>query len=72
MEEQGLGDCSARKTIFFSDGLKTAFEETIDNNLAPGNRVVMGTLPSVCIRLTGEFCLEVILGRRGGPVIEIE
>ena len=53
MEEQGLGDCSARKTIFFSDGLKTAFEETIDNNLAPGNRVVMGTLPSVCIRLAG-------------------
>lgn len=38
MEEQGLDECSTMKAIFFSDGLKEAFEKNIDNNLAPENR----------------------------------
>lgn len=38
MEEQGLDECSTMKAIFFSDGLKKAFEKNIDNNLAPENR----------------------------------
>jgi len=38
MEEQGFEECSTMKAIFFSDGLKKAFEKNIDNNLAPENR----------------------------------